>query len=319
MKTVFMFPGQGTQYIGMGKDIYDKYQEAKDIYDKAEKILDIDIKKLCFDTNENELNKTENSQIAIAVTCLSVLEVLKKYNIKSDLSVGLSLGEYVALMYAKYLSIEDGLYLLKKRGYYMGNFLPNENFSMAAVIGAETSLIEKVCLNLETEGKFVVPANYNCSSQTVISGNKEAVEDAIKILKEKGIRKIVPLKTSGPFHTKKLEKAKELYTKELEKVEFNTENIKADVIKNIDGTIYNKNDDFVSVLSNHIVSPVRFDKALELMKKERVNRFIEIGPGRTMSNFVKKEFGDKEIEIYQTDNLENLSLTIKNLGKGENL
>lgn len=318
MKTVFMFPGQGTQYTGMGKDIYDKYFEAREIYDKAEKILDIDIKKLCFESSQEELNKTENTQIAIAVTSLAVLEVLNKYNIKADLAVGLSLGEYVALMYAKYLSIEDGLTLLKKRGYYMGNFLPNEEFSMAAVIGTETSLIEKVCLNLEAEAKFVVPANYNCSSQTVISGNKEAVEEAIKILKGKGVRKIVQLKTSGPFHTKKLEKAKELYTKELKEIKFNIEDIKVDVIKNIDGTMYNKNDNFTSILSNHIVSPVRFDKALELMKKEKVNKFVEIGPGKTMSNFVKKEFIDENVEIYQTDNLENLDLTIRNLSKGEN-
>jgi [acyl-carrier-protein] S-malonyltransferase len=174
-------------------------------------------------------------------------------------------------------------------------------------------LIEKTCQELQGEGKFVVPANYNCSSQIVISGNKEAVEECIKILKENGARKIIQLKTSGPFHTKKLSKAKELYSKELEDIKFNTENIEADVIKNIDGTLYNKNDDFKTILSNHIVSSVRFDKAIELMKKEQVTKFIEIGPGKTMSNLIKKDFKDENIEIYQTDNLENLSLTIENL------
>lgn len=313
MKTVFMFPGQGTQYPGMGKDIYDKYDEARNVYDKAEEILGIDIKKLCFDMPQEELNKTENTQIAIAVNSLAILEVLKKYSIKADFVVGLSLGEYVALMYAKYLSIEDGLRLLQKRGYYMGNFLPDEEFSMAAVISKDIDLVEKVCKELKDSGKFVVPANYNCSSQIVISGNKEAVEETTKILKENGVRKIVPLKTSGPFHTEKLSKAKELYTKELENINFNTENIEVDVIKNIDGTIYTKNDDFKYILSNHIVSPVRFDKAIELLKKENVTRFVEIGPGKTMSNFIKKDFEGDSLEIYQTEDLEKLNLTIEKL------
>ena len=209
MKTVFMFPGQGTQYVGMGKDIYEKYPEAKEVYDKAEEILELDIKKLCFNSAEDELNKTENTQIAIAVTSLAILEVLKNNNINAEYAVGLSLGEYVALMYSGYLNIENGLKLLKKRGYYMGNFLPNEEFAMSAVIGADVNLIEKVCFNLSSQGKFITPANYNCSSQIVISGNKEALEEATMILKENGVRKIIPLKTSGPFHTKKLLKAKQ--------------------------------------------------------------------------------------------------------------
>lgn len=313
MKTVFMFPGQGTQYVGMGKDIYEKYPEAKEIYDKAEKILELDIKKLCFNSTEDELNKTENTQIAIAVTSLAILEVLKNNNINAEYAVGLSLGEYVALMYSGYLNIENGLKLLKKRGYYMGNFLPNEEFAMSAVIGADVNLIEKVCFNLSSQGKFITPANYNCSSQIVISGNKEALEEATMILKENGVRKIIPLKTSGPFHTKKLLKAKQIYEKELENITFNTENIKTNVIKNLDGTIYKKNDDFKEILSNHIINPVRFDKTLKLLKENQIDTFIEIGPGKTMSNLVKKEFYSEDIKVYLTDGVENLMQTIKSL------
>ncbi len=313
MKTVFMFPGQGTQYVGMGKDIYEKYPKAKEVYDKAEKILELDIKRLCFNSTEDELNKTENTQIAIAVTSLAILEVLRSNNINAEYAVGLSLGEYVALMYSGYLNIEDGLKLLKKRGYYMGNFLPNEEFAMSAVIGADINLIEKVCLKLNSEGKFITPANYNCSSQIVISGNKEALEEANMILKENGVRKIIPLKTSGPFHTKKLLKAKQMYEKELENVIFNTQNIKTNVIKNLDGTIYKKSDDFKEILSQHIINPVRFDKALKLFKENQIDTFIEIGPGKTMSNLVKKEFYNEDIKVYLTDGVENLMQTIKSL------
>lgn len=313
MKTVFMFPGQGCQYPEMGKEIYDNFEEARKIYNRAEEILGLDIKKLCFESSQEELNKTENTQIAVAVTSLAILEVLKKHNIEADFAVGLSLGEYVALMYAKFLSIEDGLKLLQKRGYYMGNFLPEEEFSMAAVISKEINEIEEVCKKLRDNGKFVVPANYNCSSQTVISGNKEAVEEASKILKENGVRKIVSLKTSGPFHTEKLSEAKELYTKELENINFNTENIKVNVIKNLDGSIYSKNDNFKEVLSKHIISPVRFDKAIEILKKEEESRFIEIGPGKTMSNLIKKDFEGENLEIYQTENLEKINLTLESL------
>lgn len=309
MKVAFMFPGQGAQVSGMGKDIYENFEEAKKVYDKASEILNIDMKKLCFEESQEELNKTENTQIAIAVTSLAILEVLKSKGIEAEVAVGLSLGEYVALMYAGYLSLEDGLKLLQKRGYYMGNFLPDEEFLMAAVLGMDSKLIEEVCKEVREKGMFVVPANYNCSTQTVISGNKDAIEEATNLLKEKGAKKVVPLNTSGPFHTEKLNKARDLYSKELENVEFNTENIKADVIKNIDGTIYNKQDDFKTILSNHIVSSVRFDKALKVMKEREIDTVIEIGPGKTMTSFVKKDL--KEVNCFQTGTVEQLKETIE--------
>ena len=307
MKIAFMFPGQGSQTVGMGKDIYERYNEAKEIYEKASEILNIDVAKLCFEGEQEELNKTKNAQIAILVTSLAILEVLKNNGVEADICTGLSLGEYTALIYSGYLSFEDGIKLIQKRGYYMGTCVPKEEFKMAAVIGAQSSIIEKVCENLNKKGMFVVPANYNYSGQTVISGNKEAVEEAIKLLNDEGIRKIIELKTSGPFHTEKLLEAKQLFEKELEKVSFMEG--KVPVIKNIDGSIYTNNDNMKEILAKHIVSPVRFDKAIKLMEDNDIDTYIEIGPGRALSGFVKKE--NKEANVMNVCDIETLNKVLE--------
>ena len=307
MRRAFLFPGQGAQTVGMGKDIYEKYEEARKIYDEASKISGMDIKKLCFEGPEEELNKTENTQIAILVTSLAILEVLKSKGIEAEISCGLSLGEYTALIYSGIISFEDGIKLIKKRGYYMGNLIPDEEYSMAAVIGLDSKKIEEICKEIKDLGKFVVPANYNCTTQTVVSGNKEAVDIAIEKLKEAGAKRVVPLKTSGPFHTSKLEKAKEAYSKELENVEFKQGKVR--VIKNLDGTFYKENDDIKNILSNHIVNPVRFDRAIKLMQEENIEEYLEIGPGKTLTGFVRKD--NREAETYNINSLESLENYLK--------
>ena len=303
MKRAFLFPGQGAQIVGMGKDIYEKYDEAKKIYDEASKISGIDVRKLCFEGPEEDLNKTENTQIAILTTSLAILEVLKAKGIEADIATGLSLGEYGALIYAGIISFEDGIQLIQKRGYYMGNLLPDEKFSMAAVIGLASQKIEEICKEIEQTGKFIVVANYNCSVQTVVSGEEEAINEAMEKLKEAGAKRVLKLNTSGPFHTRKLEKAKEAYAKELEKVDFQIKN-KVKVIKNIDGTYYEENDNIKEILANHIISAVRFDKAIKLMEQENVEEYVEIGPGRTLTGFVKKE--NKEANTFNINTVESL-------------
>ena len=283
MKRAFLFPGQGAQIVGMGKDIYEKYEEARKVFDEASNISGIDIKKLCFEGPEDELNKTENTQIAIMVTSLAILEVLKSKKIDAKIACGLSLGEYTALVYAGIISFEDGIKLIKKRGYYMGNLIPDSEYEMAAVIGLDSSKIEEICNELKNQGKFVVPANYNCSSQTVVSGEKEDVEEAIEKLKLAGAKRVIPLKTSGPFHTEKLIEASKAFEKELENVNFNLDEEKVKVIKNIDGTYYNKNDNIKEILVKHIISPVRFDKAIKLMSDENIDEYIEIGPRKNFN------------------------------------
>ena len=302
MKRAFLFPGQGAQVVGMGKDIYEKYDEAKKIYDEASRISGIDVKKLCFEGPEEELNKTENTQIAILTTSLAILEVLKSKGIEADIATGLSLGEYGALIYAGIISFEDGINLIQKRGYYMGNLLPDEKFSMAAIIGLDSEKIEE-CKEISNNNKFIVVANYNCSVQTVISGQEDAIDEAMEVLKAQGAKRALKLNTSGPFHTIKLEKAKEAYEKELVNIDFNLDT-KVKVIKNIDGTYYTENDNIKEILANHIISPVRFDKAIQLMEQEKVEEYLEIGPGRTLTGFVKKD--NKEAKTFNINSVDSL-------------
>ena len=307
MKRAFLFPGQGAQSVGMGKDFYEKYEEARKIYDKASEISGMDIKKICFEGPEEELMKTENTQIAILTTSLAILEVLRLHNIEAQIATGLSLGEYTALIYSEVISFEDGIKLIKKRGYYMQHLLPNKKFEMAAVIGLNSSKIEEVCKQIEKTGKFITPANYNCKIQTVISGEECAINEATIKLKELGAKRVIPLKTSGPFHTKKLEKAKEEYSKELDKITFNKGKVK--VIKNIDGNYYLENENLKQILAEHIVNPVRFDKTIELMENENIDEYIEIGPGKALTGFIKKDI--KEAKTYNINNIETLENYLK--------
>lgn len=321
MKRAFLFPGQGSQFVGMGKDIDEAFPEAKQTMDRICELAQKDIRKICFEEPEETLNQTENTQIAILATSLSILSVLEKRGIKADVCAGLSLGEYTALVYAGVLSLEEAVPLILKRGYYMGNLLPQGEFAMAAVMGTPAEIIEEICDQVRKAGKFVVPANYNYSGQIVISGEKEGMEQAREKLKLAGVKRIIPLKTSGPFHTVMLEQAKHAYQKELEQIHFNPCQVK--VIKNIDGNYYQANDNMVDILASHIVSPVRFDRALKLMANLPIDQYVEIGPGKTLSTFVSKENKEnkenKEIQTFTIQDKSSLEefLTFTKIRKEE--
>ncbi len=293
MKIGFLFPGQGTQKIGMGKDVYEKYEEARKVYDLAQEITGVDIAKISFEGEEEVLNETRYTQSAILTMSLAILEILKKNNIKAEMSAGLSLGEYAALVSGGALSTQDAIKLIQKRGEYMQNLLPEGNWKMAAVFGLNEEQIVEVCKKVNNG--FVVPANFNTKEQIVISGEEEGIFEAEKLAKEMGAKKVRILNTAGPFHTEKLQKSSEALKAELEKVEFKP--FSSTVIKNLDGEPYSANDNMIEILAKHIVNPVRFSKTLENMLNSGIDIFVEIGPGKTLSGFVKKEKGDREITI----------------------
>ena len=306
MKIGFLFPGQGSQSVGMGKDLYEKYEEVREIYHKVKEITGIDIAKISFEGEEALLNETKNTQLAILTMSLAILEVLKKNNIHAEAAAGLSLGEYSALLYSGTLSFEEGIKLVQKRGEYMGRLVPEGEWLMAAIMGMSEEQVQEVCQKV-TKG-FVVPANFNTTGQIVISGEKEAVEEAEVIAKEMGAKKVIPLKTAGPFHTEKLIESSHALRKELEKITIN--NFKAQVIKNIDGEIYKDTDDVKDILAKHIINPVRFSKTIQNMLENGIDTFIEIGPGKALSGFVKRTPTDKEIKILNINNIESLKNTM---------
>ncbi|MGN1301329.1 MAG: ACP S-malonyltransferase [Clostridia bacterium] len=284
MKIGFLFPGQGSQSVGMGKDIYDEYEIARKIYNDVQKITGVDVAKLSFEGPEESLNETKNTQLAILTMSLAILEILKQENIFPEISAGLSLGEYTALINSNVFSFEEGVKLVQKRGEYMQNLLPEGDWQMAAIIGMSEEQVNEVCKSVKSG--FVVPANYNCIGQIAISGEKTAVLEAEQIANKMGAKKVRVLKTAGPFHTEKLTESSNALRKELEKVTINKFSTK--VIKNIDGEVYKDTNDIREILAKHIISPVRFSKTLENMMLNGIDTFIEIGPRKNIIRLCKK-------------------------------
>ena len=313
MKIGFLFPGQGSQATGMGKDIYDKYEVAKDVYDQVKKVTGIDVADITFNQPAEILNQTKYTQISILTMSLAILKVLEQHGIKADASAGLSLGEYSALVYGNILSFEDGVSIVKNRGTYMQEMLPKGEWSMAAIMGLDEKAVEEACAKV-TKG-FVRPVNFNTVGQMVASGDKNGIEELQKIALESGAKKVRLLNTAGPFHTEKLEKASEALRNDLEKIKFKKASSK--VFKNIDGTEYTESNDMPDILAKHIISPVKFTKVLKSMYDDGIDTFVEIGPGKTLSGFVKRMNFDKDVLILNINNVESLESTIDYLKKEE--
>ena len=297
-KIAFIFPGQGSQYVGMGKELYEKYEIVKNTYTEAEEALGFDIAKMTFESED--INKTEYTQPVLVTMGVALMRLLESNGIKPDMTAGLSLGEYAALVCAKVLTFKDAVSLVRKRGKFMQECIPTGDWGMAAIIGLEDSVVENVCKDING---FVKCANYNCPGQLVIAGEKVAVEEACAILTEVGAKRAIMLNVTAPFHTDKLTEAKENLFKELEKADF--KEFKIPVIKNIDGAPYTDENNMVEILSNHIVSSVRWKESVEYMIENGVDTFIELGPGKTLSSFVKKI--NKEVNVFNVENEETLN------------
>ena len=317
-KIAFIFPGQGAQKAGMGKGFYDTYEEAKELYELASKWLDLDMKQLCFEENE-QLHQTEYTQCALVTTSLAMMRVLLNRGIKPDVAAGLSLGEYCALVAAGIMSEEDAIKLVRKRGIFMEHEVPNGVGAMAAVLGMEAEQIDAVLSSLEDSFKEDVQiANYNCPGQIVISGKKEAVDKACALLKEKGARRCLPLNVSGPFHSNLLVGAGEKLRNELEHISLNkqmipyTTNVTGNYVTNISGS----DETGVSVkklLTEQVYSSVRWQQCMETMIADGVDTFIEIGPGKTLTGFLKKI--DKSVTTYNIETPQDLDAIVEKINQ----
>lgn len=304
-KIACIFPGQGAQYPGMGKEIAESYSEAMRIFSLASERLGIDMKKLCFEGNEEDLKKTENTQPSILTTSIALLEVLKLKGIEPDVTAGLSLGEYSALVASKAIRFEDAVALVKKRGKYMQEAVPVGEGSMAAVMGMERESVME-CLKAASGYGVVEAANFNCPGQIVIAGHTRAVEHACTILKEKGAKRAIMLPVSAPFHSSLLKPAGEKLAEELEKVEISDN--KLPVVSNVNAQVIMNKYEIKKCLIEQVSSSVLWEDSIKQMIEMGVDTFIEVGPGKTLSAFVKKI--DKSLYVYNVEDIESLENTI---------
>lgn len=280
-KTAFIFPGQGSQYVGMGKDFYENSALCREIYEKASEASGLDVKALCFEENE-QINITEYTQIAMLATEVAMLRELEAGGVKADVAAGLSLGEYGALAATGVMSDEDIFRIVRKRGLFMQEAVPSGG-AMAAILALATDKIEEICE--QTEG-IVSIANYNCPGQIVITGEEAAVEAAMESLKEAGAKRCVKLNVSGPFHSAMLGGAGEKLGKELANVEI--KQMQIPYLANVTADYVTDIKDVKDLLTKQVSASVKWQQTIEKMLADGVDTFIEIGPGKTLSGFMKK-------------------------------
>ena len=307
-KIAFVFPGQGAQKVGMGKEFYDYSPIAKKVFDEASEAVGLDLRALCFEENE-DINITEFTQVALLTTSVAIMEVLREKGLQPDVAAGLSLGEYCALVAANSMNYIDAAKAVRKRGIFMQEEVPTGVGGMAAVMGLEVADIESAIEKIEQ----VQVANYNCPGQIVISGKKEAVEEGAEKCKEAGAKRTVMLNVSGPFHSDLLKGAGTKLEKVLDEIEIKKPEIP--YVANVTAGYVTEQADIEPLLVKQVSSSVRWQQSVETMVKDGVDTFIEIGPGRTLAGFNKKigKAIGKELTTYSVGTIADMEAVLEAL------
>lgn len=309
-KLAFIFPGQGAQYVGMGKEIADEYKCANDIFDEATDALGFDIKEMIFNSDDETLKITENTQPTILTTSIACMQPLLEKGIKPDFVAGLSLGEYAAHVAANTMSFRDAVKLVKKRGKYMQEAVPADVGAMSVIIGLDNDTVIACCKEASQFG-VVEPTNFNCPGQIAIAGEKGAVEKASQLCKEKGAKRTVLLPVSAPFHCSLLKPAGEKLAVELEKITLN--DIKIPVVTNVTAECITDKNVVKDLLINQVSKSVLWENCVRTMLDKGVDTFVEIGPGKVLSGFIKKI--NKEARALNVENIESLNNTLETLAQ----
>lgn len=313
MKTAFIFSGQGAQYVGMGKELCGEFECAKEVFTQADEALDFSISEICFEDSKELINQTEYTQPAILTTSIAILKVLEEKGVKADFMAGLSLGEYSACVGADAMDFQEAVKLVRKRGRFMTEAVPDGVGAMYAIMGLERETVENACEEVMREKGYVAPANYNAPGQIVIAGKAAAVEDAASMLKDYGAKMTVKLNVSGPFHTELLKPAAEKLAVEFENVEINKP--KLPIVTNVTALPYESENEIVPTLIRQVMSPVKWEDTLKYLYEQGVDTFIEVGPGKALSGFVKRTL--KGVKILNVEDMKSLEKTLLALEEKE--
>ncbi len=307
-KVALMFPGQGAQHVGMGKDLYDSYETVKNHFNIANESLGYDIKDVCFNGPDDKLQLTEITQPAMLTVGVAIANILKDNNVIIDTYCGLSLGEYGALVMADAIDFEDAVKLVEKRGKFMQEAVPIGVGSMAAIIGLKPEVVENICKDSADHG-IVEISNYNCPGQIVIGGEVKAVEFASKLAKEQGAIKVIPLQVSAPFHTSMLKGAKDRLSRELKRINFN--DLKSNVISSVTANYISNKNEISNILADQVCKSVKWEQVLRKLIEDGYDTFIALGPGRSLRGFVSRV--SKKVDVITIQDYSSLQKGLERL------